>query len=86
MYRNLKALLSFDELQEGTTVEEAFGLTFQVGITDATGSRISFDLKDNGDTIPVTSENRQVSLLIVLHRPLKELRPPHSTGIRSSLQ
>jgi len=42
------------------TVEEAFHLTFQVGITDAMGSRITFDLKENGETIPVTNTNREV--------------------------
>ena len=42
------------------TVEDAFGLTFQVGVTDATSSRVTFDLKENGETIPVTSTNRKV--------------------------
>ncbi len=56
----MKNLLSFNEQQEGTTVEDAFGLTFQIAITDATGSRVTFDLKENGETIPVTSTNREV--------------------------
>jgi hypothetical protein len=42
------------------TVEDAFGLTFQIGITDATGSKITFDLKENGETISVTNTNREV--------------------------
>jgi hypothetical protein len=42
------------------TVEDAFGLTFQVGVTDATGSKVTFDLKEGGEVIPVTSSNREV--------------------------
>jgi hypothetical protein len=42
------------------TVEEAFGLTFQVSITDATSSRLIFDLKEYGETISVTNRNREV--------------------------
>ncbi|UJR23464.1 hypothetical protein I4U23_026466 [Adineta vaga] len=59
IYQSLKKLLSFDELQENMTVEDAFGQTFQIGITDATGSRVIFDLKEGGDSIPVTSANRE---------------------------
>ena len=43
------------------TVESAFGLTFQASITDATGSKVTFDLKESGESIPVTSANREVS-------------------------
>ena len=56
----MKNLLSFNEEQEGMTIEDAFGLTFQVGLTDATGSKITFDLKEGGDTISVTNSNREV--------------------------
>lgn len=42
------------------TVEDAFCLTFQVGITDAMGSKVTFNLKENGENIPVTSNNREV--------------------------
>ncbi len=42
------------------TVEDAFGLTFHVALTDALGSRLSFDLKKNGETISVTKDNREV--------------------------
>ncbi|CAF3480529.1 unnamed protein product [Rotaria sp. Silwood1] len=58
IYKSLKNLLSFNEQQDGATVEDAFCLTFQVGITDATGSRVTFDLKENGENISVTSDNR----------------------------
>jgi hypothetical protein len=53
-------LLTFDEQEEKMTVEDAFGLTFQVALTDAFGSRLSFDLKKNGETISVTKDNREV--------------------------
>ncbi|CAF0852396.1 unnamed protein product [Rotaria sordida] len=59
IYKSLKSLLSFNEQQEGTTVEDVYELTFQVGITDATGSRVTFDLKENGENISVTSDNRE---------------------------
>jgi hypothetical protein len=42
------------------TIEDAFSLTFQVAITDATGSRLTFDLKRNGEKISVTNDNREV--------------------------
>ncbi len=56
----MKHLLTFDEQEEKMTVEDAFGLTFQVALTDAFGSRLSFDLKKNGETISVTKDNREV--------------------------
>ncbi|CAF3358329.1 unnamed protein product [Rotaria sp. Silwood1] len=59
IYRSLKSLLTFDEQNEGITVEDAFGLTFQVAITDAIDSPVLFDLKENGNTIPVTNANRE---------------------------
>lgn len=59
IYRGLKNLLSYDEEQEGMTIEDAFGLTFQVGITDAMGSKILYDLKENGESIAVTKDNRE---------------------------
>jgi hypothetical protein len=42
-------------------VEEAFGLTFQIGLTDAMSSGVIFDLKENGENIPVTNTNREVN-------------------------
>lgn len=56
----MKKLLEFDEREEQMTIEDSFGLSFQVGVTDATGSKLTFDLKENGDSISVTQENRQV--------------------------
>jgi hypothetical protein len=60
IYKSLKNLLSFNENEEGMTVEDAFGLTFQVGVTDATGSKVTFELKEGGEIIPLTSANREV--------------------------
>jgi hypothetical protein len=62
MYKSFKNLLTFDEQQENMTIEDAFGLTFQVAITDAMGSKLTFDLKENGETISVTNNNREVIL------------------------
>ena len=61
IFQNLQALLSFDEEAEKATVEDAFGLTFQVALTDATGSQVIFDLKENGQSISVTKDNREVN-------------------------
>ncbi len=36
-------------------------LSFQISITDNFGSVISFNLKEDGDKIPVTMQNRQVN-------------------------
>jgi hypothetical protein len=62
MYKSFKNLLTFDEQQENMTIEDAFSLTFQVAITDAMGSKLTFDLKENGETISVTNNNREVIL------------------------
>ncbi|CAF1329352.1 unnamed protein product [Rotaria sordida] len=59
IYRSLKSLLTFNEENEGMTIEDAFSLTFQVAIADAMGSRLLFDLKENGEIIPVTNVNRE---------------------------
>lgn len=65
----MKSLLTFDEEEEKTTVEDAFGLTFQVALTDALGSRLTFDLKKDGGTISVTKDSREVfatNLLLII--------------------
>ena len=41
--------------------EEAFMATFQVSYADVFGSLNTQDLKEGGDHIPVTKDNRQVS-------------------------
>lgn len=64
------------------TVEDAFGLTFQVALTDAMGCQIIFDLKENGQSISVTKENREVTKSIILYSFF--LR--YLLGIRPSLQ
>ena len=64
------------------TVEDAFGLTFQVALTDAMGCQLIFDLKENGQSIFVTKENREVVQSIILYTFLL----CYSLGIRPSLQ
>lgn len=39
-------------------------LTFQISHTDMFGSVVLFDLKEDGEQIPVTKENRQVRSLV----------------------
>ena len=41
-------------------VESTFMQTFRISCTDVFGNTISHDLKENGDDIKVTKENRQV--------------------------
>ena len=40
-------------------VEETFGQTFEIQLQAQTGERVPFQLKPQGDEIPVTSENRR---------------------------
>ncbi|XP_076583066.1 ubiquitin-protein ligase E3A isoform X1 [Chaetodon auriga] len=54
LYQSLKELLEYSG-----NVEEDMMLTFQISHTDLFGSPVLYDLKDEGDQIPVTKENRQ---------------------------
>lgn len=45
---------------EGDDVEEAFGLTFQVTYSDVFGDLQVCNLKKDGESIPVTKDNKQV--------------------------
>lgn len=36
-------------------------ITFQISQTDLFGNPLMYDLRENGDKIPVTNENRKVS-------------------------
>lgn len=81
----MKTLLAFNEEQEGMAVEDAFGLTFQASVTDATGSKVTFELREGGEAIPVTSANREViEENLFIH--FSEYLFFCSLGIRSSLQ
>lgn len=63
LYQSLKDLLAY----EGS-VEEDMMMTFQISQTDLFGNPLMHDLKENGDTIPITNENRKVcSLWIALY-------------------
>ncbi|XP_018525542.1 ubiquitin-protein ligase E3A isoform X1 [Lates calcarifer] len=54
LYQSLKGLLEYTG-----NVEEDMMLTFQISHTDLFGNPILYDLKEQGDQIPVTKENRQ---------------------------
>ena len=41
-------------------VENTFMQTFRISYTDVFGATLSYNLKDNGDDVRVTKENRQV--------------------------
>ncbi|XP_042178751.1 ubiquitin-protein ligase E3A-like isoform X2 [Oncorhynchus tshawytscha] len=53
-YQSLKELLDY----EGD-VEEDMMITFQISQTDLFGDPITYDLKENGDKIPVSVDNRK---------------------------
>lgn len=55
LYQSLKELLEYTG-----NVEEDMSLTFQISHTDLFGSPVLYDLKEQGEQIPVTKENRQV--------------------------
>lgn len=59
LYQSLKELLDYTG-----NVEEDMSLTFQISHTDMFGSVVLFDLKEDGEQIPVTKENRQVRPLV----------------------
>lgn len=57
---------SLRELQdyEGN-VEEDMMITFQISHTDLFGNPLTHDLRENGDQIPVTNDNRKVNRLVL---------------------
>ncbi|XP_057670032.1 ubiquitin-protein ligase E3A isoform X1 [Diorhabda carinulata] len=54
LYNSLKQLLEYHE----PNFEDMFMLTFRISYQDVFGSTISYDLKENGDKISVTQENK----------------------------
>ena len=58
MHQSLSSLLEFNESDE--EFEETFMQTFQITVPDTFGSTVTFNLKEDGDKIPVTKQNRQV--------------------------
>lgn len=55
--QSLKGLLEYPG-----NVEEDMSLSFQISHTDLFGNPILYDLKENGEQIPVTKDNRQVKM------------------------
>lgn len=53
--QSLKELMEY----EGS-VEEDMMITFQISQTDLFGNTLMYDLRENGDKIPVTNSNRKV--------------------------
>ncbi|KAJ8958329.1 hypothetical protein NQ318_017475 [Aromia moschata] len=54
LYNSLKQLLEYSE----PDVEEVFMQTFRISYQDVFGATINYDLKDKGDKIAVTQENK----------------------------
>ncbi|XP_041647058.1 ubiquitin-protein ligase E3A isoform X2 [Cheilinus undulatus] len=54
LYQSLKSLLEYTG-----NVKEDMMLTFQISHTDLFGNPVLYDLKEQGEQIPVTKENRQ---------------------------
>ncbi|XP_072390654.1 ubiquitin-protein ligase E3A [Diabrotica undecimpunctata] len=54
VYNSLKQLLEYDE----PNVEEVFMQTFSISYQDVFGCTINYDLKENGEKISVTQENK----------------------------
>lgn len=54
LHQSLKELLDY----EGS-VEEDMMITFQISQTDLFGNALMYDLRENGDKIPVTNDNRK---------------------------
>ena len=57
-FQSLSSLLEFNGSDE--EFEETFMQTFQISLQDTFGSVVTFNLKEDGDKIPVTKQNRQV--------------------------
>ena len=55
LYQSLTQLLEYDG-----NVEEDMMLTFQISQTDLFGEPTTYDLREDGEKIPVTNENRKV--------------------------
>lgn len=54
LYNSLKQMLDYNE----PDLEEVFMQTFRISYQDVFGTIINYDLKDKGDRIPVTQENK----------------------------
>lgn len=64
MYNSLSEMLKY----EGTDMEDVFMQTFRISYSDVFGNVLTHDLKDNGDKIFVSQDNKQVRYFEPLHR------------------
>lgn len=60
LHASLSSLLEFQGTDE--EFEETFMQTFQISLTDNFESVVNFNLKEDGDKIPVTMQNRKVEI------------------------
>lgn len=61
LYNGLKDMLEY----EGSDLEEAYYQTFRICYQDVFGNAIFHDLKEDGDSIFVTQENKRVNIKIL---------------------
>lgn len=59
MARSLADILEY----EGEDFEDTYMLTFNIRYTGPFGETIDHDLREDGDDIPVTKDNRKVGFL-----------------------
>lgn len=57
LYNSLKQLLEYTD----SDLEDVFMQTFRINYQDVFGSTITYDLKENGDQLNVTQDNKYVS-------------------------
>lgn len=61
LYNSLKQMLDYNE----PDLDEVFMQTFRISYQDVFGTIINYDLKDKGDRIPVTQENKYVRIVFI---------------------
>ena len=83
LFQSLTELLSY----EGS-VEEDMMITFQISQTDLFGNPLMHDLRENGDQIPVTNDNRKVrrprftsTVVLYRRREINTNGSKHASGV-----
>lgn len=63
LYNSLKQMLEYHD----NDLDDVFMQTFRISYQDVFGSTIDYDLKEKGDSISVTQENKYVSNNSILY-------------------
>eukprot|EP00798_Chlamydomonas_sp_ICE-L_P023307 gene23307-30545_t len=75
--RSLRALLKYDPMEGGASVEDAFCLSFSIEMVMQGGGRELVELKPGGDDIVVSSENRHEYVELLVDHLLNKSVAPH---------